>query len=431
MRRGLFAAASFRRANQRMNIDAYYIIIVLCLLVIMSYGYDILAKSIRVPSVLMLLGTGLLLQFAATEMNLSIPKLTKPLEVLGVVGLVMIVLEGALDLKIKREAFGVIRRSLLTALLLMLGSTLAIALIIYLYHDANFYDALVNALPMAVVSSAIAIPSVERLSQGKKQFITYEATFSDILGIMFFDVLVNTEAANLKAAGGFILKLLLIVLISILISIALVWLMDKIKSHIKFFLIFSVLILIYALSKKMHLSPLLMILVFGLFLNNIELLRNKPNSPVPFVFNIDAYLKSYRKFAAELDQLKKITLESAFLIRTFFFVLFGFTIDLNVLLDTEVIMVGTLITLVSVLIRYISLKFISETNIFPEVLVAPRGLITILLFYSIPDDFIFNKPFIEGIVLFVIIMSSVLMTVGIMLSRNKDGLDIHDPNVAH
>lgn len=414
-----------------MNIDAYYIIIVLCLLVIMSYGYDILAKSIRVPSVLMLLGTGLLLQFAATEIDLSIPKLTKPLEVLGVVGLVLIVLEGALDLKIKREAFGVIRRSLLTALLLMLGSTLAIALIIYLYHDANFYDALVNALPMAVVSSAIAIPSVERLSKGKKQFITYEATFSDILGIMFFDVLVNTESANLKAAGGFIFKLLLIVVISIVISIALVWLMDKIKSHVKFFLIFSVLILIYALSKKMHLSPLLMILVFGLFLNNIELLRNKPNSPVPFVFNIDSYLKSYRKFSSELDQLKKITLESAFLIRTFFFVLFGFTIDLNVLLDSEVVLVGTLITLVSVLIRYISLKFISETNIFPEVLVAPRGLITILLFYSIPDNFIFNKPFIEGIVLFVIIMSSLLMTVGIMMSRNKDGLDIHDPNVAH
>ena len=323
-----------------MDLNAYHIIIILCLLVIMSYGFDILAKSIRVPSVLMLLGTGLLLQAAAVEFNLSVPKLTKPLEVLGVVGLVLIVLEGALDLKIKREAIGVIRRSLLTALLLLLASTFAIALVIYEWHDTHFSDALVNALPMAVVSSAIAIPSVERLTGSKKQFITYEATFSDILGIMFFDVLVNTKQANLGAAGGFLLKLFLIILISILISVALVWLMDKIKSHIKFFLLFSVLILIYALSKTIHLSPLLMILIFGLFLNNIEILRNRPSAPLPFLLNIDTYIKSYRKFASELDQLKKITLESAFLIRTFFFVLFGFTIDLRALLDTEVIMIG-------------------------------------------------------------------------------------------
>jgi NhaP-type Na+/H+ or K+/H+ antiporter len=48
-----------------------------------------------------------------------------------------------------------------------------------------------------------------------------------------------------------------------------------------------------------------------------------------------------------------------------------------------------------------------------ELLVAPRGLITVLLFFSIPEEFQVAE-FEPGILLFVIIVSSILMAVGLI-----------------
>src|SRR5690606_29071589 len=46
---------------------------------------------------------------------------------------------------------------------------------------------------------------------------------------------------------------------------------------------------------------------------------------------------------------------------------------------------------------------------FPETYIAPRGLVTILLFFQIPDDLI--RPEVKpGILLYVIILTSVVMT---------------------
>lgn len=55
-------------------------------------------------------------------------------------------------------------------------------------------------------------------------------------------------------------------------------------------------------------------------------------------------------------------------------------------------------------------------------LTAPRGLITVLLFYNIPDDF-HVAEFESGIVLFIIIFSSILMALG-MIKYGKDKKEI-------
>jgi len=48
----------------------------------------------------------------------------------------------------------------------------------------------------------------------------------------------------------------------------------------------------------------------------------------------------------------------------------------------------------------------------------PRGLITILLFYIIPDEFKL-KGFNEGILFYVVIVTSLLMMVGLMFHTQK------------
>ena len=81
-------------------------------------------------------------------------------------------------------------------------TSLAISFFIrLLIPGVEFIQALVYALPLSIMSSAIIIPSVANLSNYKKEFLIYESTFSDILGIMVFymiiEILMWKECNNL------------------------------------------------------------------------------------------------------------------------------------------------------------------------------------------------------------------------------------------
>ena len=79
--------------------NPYNILIAISILIILSYLFNLLSKKIRVPSVILLLLTGIGLQFLAKESGYNFSETKLPLELLGIIGLIFIVLEGALDLK--------------------------------------------------------------------------------------------------------------------------------------------------------------------------------------------------------------------------------------------------------------------------------------------------------------------------------------------
>ena len=106
------------------------------------------------------------------------------------------------------------------------------------------------------------------------------------------------------------------------------------------------------------------------------------------------------------------------MVRTFFFVIFGFTIVLSSLLDLKVWMVSLLIIGILYGIRYAYFRLIIRRSISPEVWMAPRGLITILLFYSIPAELI-QPGFNPGILLLVILVSSILMAISLIRYRSS------------
>ena len=119
--------------------------------------------------------------------------------------------------------------------------------------------------------------------------------------------------------------------------------------------------------------------------------------------------------------LHSITAESSFLIRTFFFLLFGFSIQLDFAGENEVLIVGGLIVLALLVVRYLYLRFFLHTNIFPEVVFIPRGLITIVLFYKIPENLMLTT-FNQGILFFIILCTSIIMAIGMIFYKkgNKD-----------
>ena len=118
------------------------------------------------------------------------------------------------------------------------------------------------------------------------------------------------------------------------------------------------------------------------------------------------------------EQFKLITFETAFLIRTFFFVVFGMTIDVLGLFHTRVIILGTLILILTYFVRFINLKLLYHSkSVFPEVLMAPRGLITVLLYFKIPEPY--RLPEFKEIISFVVLGSAILMMIGLMVSGRK------------
>jgi NhaP-type Na+/H+ or K+/H+ antiporter len=117
-------------------------------------------------------------------------------------------------------------------------------------------------------------------------------------------------------------------------------------------------------------------------------------------------------FSKDVHKFKEITTELAFLTRALFFILFGFLIELKEVLNSKTIILAASITIGIFVVRYIVLK-LSKVPTDPMVFIAPRGLITILLFLSIPISRQII-PIDKSLITQIIILSSLFMMIGLL-----------------
>ena len=165
------------------------------------------------------------------------------------------------------------------------------------------------------------------------------------------------------------------------------------------------LIIIYALSKIYHLPALIFIVVFGLFLGNLEELKG-----IKWIKNLKPEILN-----KEVHKFREITAEATFLIRTLFFLLFGYLINLEELADTKTLVWSLSISGGIFLVRFIQLK-VFKIDLLPLLFIAPRGLITILLFISIPINqnisLVNNSMIIQ-----IIVITALVMMIGLMFNK--------------
>ena len=396
--------------------DTYSTLILLSGLVIFSYLFDIFSRKTGVPSVLLLLMLGVLLRYISVSLELPLYNFDRILPLLGTVGLILIVFEGALELRYDAGKARLIRNAFGAAIFIFLLTSLAIAGIFYMFTEATFYLCLLNAIPFSVISSSIAIPSVASLFGTKKEFIIYESSFSDIIGIMVFNFIIGDDQISMGSIGKFGTDFLLVILLSLACCFIFLFIMGRVTHHVKFFLIISALVLVYAIGKQLHLSTLITVLAFGLFLRNSELISEMFSKSKLF-HKVSGFM-TYPGLAGDLTGLHQLSAESAFILRTFFFLVFGYTLDFGDLFRSDVVMYGSLIIVAVYLIRWAYLHFIARAHLWPELLITPRGLISVLLFISIPAESLI-VPFGNGLLVFLIILSGLLMTVGLIATGKK------------
>jgi NhaP-type Na+/H+ or K+/H+ antiporter len=260
--------------------------------------------------------------------------------------------------------------------------------------------ALLVAAPFGVISSAVAIPTAQVMRREDREFVIYESSWSDIFGVMLFNALL--VAVN---GGGFTANLfggsIAVAIVGVVVALAYYWLVGHLEGHVKFVPLLFALILVYAAADSMHLSPLLIVLILGLILNNAHILRR---------FRVFDRLHS-NHFNAELDKLKHLTAEATFLVRTFFFLLLGYVTDIRTFLDPVAWSYAIGIVGLIFALRWLVLK---ACTVRPGQLIwiAPRGLITATLFFSTPAGII-PAAFPSGTLILVVLLSSVIMTVGL------------------
>ncbi|MBX2927450.1 MAG: hypothetical protein KF852_06405 [Saprospiraceae bacterium] len=244
-------------------------------------------------------------------------------------------LEGSLELELNKSKFGPIKKSFIGALLPIIALAVLLALAFRQFGDFSFKDGLINAIPLCVISSAIAIPSVRNLAKHNKEFVIYEV------------------------------------------------------------------------SKIYHLPGLIFILLFGLSIGNLDELKRFK------------WIERFKpdELNKEVIQFKELTIEVAFLVRALFFLLFGYLIEMTEVLNADTFLWAIRIVFFIFFFRTIQLK-LSRLPLQPLLFVAPRGLITILLFLSIaPANKIslVNRP----LIIQVIILTALVMMIGLIINKRQ------------
>ncbi len=342
-------------------------------LVLVAYLFEVTAPRTRVPTVLLLLALGVGTRLLLDGVGVKIPDLAEVLPMVGTFGLILIVFEGALELQLERDRATMIGRAFLVALLPLAAFAACLAWYLMRSTETDLHTALLNALPFAVISSAVAVPTARAFSRSTSEFVVYESSFSDILGVLGFQLVLSTASFGVGTLVQFCGEMLAILALALVGSGLLALLLAKLYHRVKFVPILAFVVLLYSAAKAFHLPALLLVLVFGLALANYRKLRERIGRVLPAAEAVES----------EVHRFSELVTEATFVVRITFFVLFGFLVDLESLADTHTLGIAAGIVGLALALRLLQLLAV-RMPVLPLLFLAPRGLITVLLVLSIP-----------------------------------------------
>jgi cell volume regulation protein A len=348
-------------------------------LIALAFVANQLFARTRVPDVIVLMVTGLIL---GPVLGLVSGSEFQPVtHALGTLAVILILFEGGLDLELQamlRHFTG----SLLLSFLAYAFSLVAIALVLRWSMDIPMTEALIVGAVLGCTSSSITLPVLQQIKASTPARVTMilDASLSDTFAILTVGILLDLGHGNGPIATRFVGQLLFVSFISFLLAIvaAVGWsyLLPKISDQ-RFWnpLTLAAVLLLYAAAEHIHVSGLITVFFFGIFLANIR--RSELN-----VIKNSLGLE----FAGEVHHAQVLTFhaELSFLVRTFFFVLLGAVVEFRELiryLPQALGVLGAVILARAIAVRASSWSWKGLQPAERELIlwIMPRGLITIVL----------------------------------------------------
>ncbi len=378
----------------------YQTIFAASIFLLFAFAIEQICRHRGIPSVIALVLSGLLARPALNYYGFEPEGINALIPIVGAIGLVLIVLEGALDIDLRKDHLRVLATTSATAVLSIGLCILLIYPIAAALLPLNFLQILLLATPFAVISSAVAISGIGILNKDDQEFVVYESSLSDIFGVLLFFALLGSNGTPsgilINLVGGGLVSILL----SIVSAVALTLLLLRSDTHIRFTPLLAGLFALYSLGELLHFSPLIMVLMLGLLLNKPTLItRFKPLSHwVPADYSLT------------LSEFRTLVLELTFVVRGFFFVLLGYWTDPLDFLSIKAWLAAVIGLAIIYAVRIALLRLIVGRERMKVLLwFAPRGLITVLLFIYAREAFTLPQYLTGSVMLIVLISSSLMM----------------------
>ena len=389
------------------------------LVILVGLAGELVFQRTGIPSVLFLMGFGILLGpiFHVAEPS----QVMKLAPYFGTLALLIILFDGGINLHVVKVLKETPIALLYSVTVFSLTIVSIMAFYVWVIQGAWLHGLLLGTI-LGGTAAAIIIPVTSKMSSLRdpaKVLVSLDSAISEVFVVVLALALMGT----MKEVGGhssfvrevfhaFWDALMLAVLAGALWARLLAWLEGRTMSYM---LTMAAILVLYYVAELIGANGAITILLFGLVLSNMEFLVGRMVKPVRTLIG---YELDQAKFVLG-EFLKRMNEELSFLVRTFFYVLLGLILDFSSLtIDIALTSLGFFVIVVAVR------AFVTEglgrvTNAWSSgerfVIAAmfPRGVATAVMAFlpistGIPDTELFPVYALTVIVLGIIGMTIIL-----------------------
>jgi NhaP-type Na+/H+ or K+/H+ antiporter len=413
-------------------------------LLVLAFAATRLSRRTRVPDVIVLLGSGILL--GPTLHWIDAARFPQVIRGFGTLALILILFAAGLELDLRRA----LKQFMGGMVLAVLSYGLSLAgVTFFCIHALAMHPlaGLLVAAPLACLSGSIILPVLDQLDlrQDLKTTLVIEASFGDGLGALGVGVLLDIAAGGgattrgvlpsilalvgLKPGSGgsilsgvfalFLFQFLLAFAVALIAGFLWVRLLPLISDK-QFWqvLTFAAVLLIYSGTHALGGSDLFAVMVFGATLANMP---DPQDSRQEFGFEILP--------PGHSDRILSFHSELAFLVRSFFFVLLGAMIEFGglrkeLLPSLGILGVFLLARVIAVTGSRVAWRGTSARERELAILLIPRGLITAVLALEVVEAMPVELAFLTSVAFALILFTNVLV---LLASIRAQGLPAAQP----
>ncbi|MFC1902154.1 cation:proton antiporter [Chloroflexota bacterium] len=383
------------------------------ILVFLAHLFTGIFSRTRIPDVILLIIIGICV---GPVLGLASPSLFGG-PVFTTVTLIIILFESGLALRLSM-LLSTFSRAMILAPLSFFSTMAVVAGLAIWLTDLAVLPAFILGAIVGSTSEAVVIPLVRqlRIQEETRTLLSVESSVNDVLSIVITIALVQAYTMGefkIAAVSGDLIASFLVALV-FGIAGALVWstLLNRIHA-IKnaMFTTPAFVFVIFGIVETLGFSGAIAALAFGITIGNIETIR------FPFFKTLTV------GEPVGLNETEKVFFsEVAFLLKTFFFIYLGISLEL---ISEQLIVIGLVLTVVAFVLRLPAVKLAVKKTMSPKdisimAIMVPKGLAAVVL-ASIPlqqgvagGEIIKNITY--GVVLFSIVITSIL---AVLLERTK------------
>lgn len=380
------------------------------ILVFLAHLFTGIFSRTRIPDVILLIIIGIVV---GPVLGLTSPELFGAVgPVFTTITLIIILFESgiALRLSMLRSALG---GAMILAPVSFFLTMFVVAGITIWLTDLEILPAFILGAIVGSTSETVVIPLVRqmRIREETSTLLSVESSVNDVLSIVITVALVQAYTAGrfeIASVSGDLIAAFLVALVFGIIG-AMIWsiLLNRIHA-IKnaMFTTPAFVFVIYGIVETLGFSGAIAALAFGVTIGNIETIR------IPIFKTLTV------KEPVGLSQTEKIFFsEVAFLLKTFFFIYLGISLEL---ISSWLIIVGLILTVVAFILRLPAVK-ISVSKAVPSkdvsvmAVMIPKGLAAVVL-ASIPlQQGVAGGEIIKNITYGVVLLSIVITSILVLL----------------